>query len=192
MTKKRVLTLWNDKGVNDTDTSILRKKSRELPVPLDKKAKEDIQTLIDSFITRDDAVGLSAPQIGINKRIIVFRNKNTERPSGPLNLDDCEVLINPRITQARGEKVTATEGCLSCPEVQVEVSRFPEIKVRALDAKGKKISKRYLDFIARVVQHEIDHLEGKLIVDYEGNLYYPKDKQNFFEKLFKSEAGDNF
>jgi peptide deformylase len=192
MTKKRVLTLWNDKGVNDSDTSVLRKKSRELRLPLDKEAKEDIQTLIDFFVTRDDAVGLSAPQIGINKRIIVFRNKNTERPSGPLNPDDCEVLINPRITQTRGEKVTATEGCLSCPEVQVEVSRFPEIKVRALDAKGKKISKRYLDFIARVVQHEIDHLDGKLIIDYEGNLYYPSDKQNFFEKLFKKEAGNNF
>jgi peptide deformylase len=192
MAEKRVLTLWNDEGVNDSDTSVLRKKSRELPAVLDKKAKEDIQALIDSFVARDDASGLAAPQIGINKRIIVFRNKNNERSSAPLSPDDFDVLINPRITQARGDKVTATEGCLSCPEVQVEVSRFPEIKVRALNSKGEKISKRYLDFIARVVQHEIDHLDGKLIVDYEGNLYYPRDKKLFFEKLFKSEAGENF
>jgi peptide deformylase len=186
MAEKRVLTLWNDEGVNDSDTSVLRKKSRELPAVLDKKAKEDIQALIDSFVARDDASGLAAPQIGINKRIIVFRNKNNERPSAPLSPDDFDVLINPRITQARGDKVTAAEGCLSCPEIQVEVSRFPEIKVRALNKKGEKISKRYLDYIARVIQHEIDHLDGKLIVDYEGNLYYPKDKQGFFEKLFKS------
>ena len=95
------------------------------------------------------------------------------------------MLVNPRITQARGEKVTMAEGCLSCPEIQVEISRFPEIKVRALNAKGEKINKRYLDYVARVIQHEIDHLDGKLIVDYGGNIYYPKNKQDFFEKLFK-------
>ncbi len=186
MAKKIVLTLWNDEGVNDSDTSVLRKKSNELPAPLDKQAQEDIQALIDSFVTRDDASGLAAPQIGINKRIIVFRNKKNERYSTPLDPDDFEVLINPRITQARGDKVTEVEGCLSCPEIQVEVGRFPEIKVRALNANGEKISKRYLDYIARIIQHEIDHLDGKLIIDYEGSLYYPKDKQSFFEKLFKS------
>ena len=78
-----------------------------------------------------------------------------------------------------------TEGCLSCPEIQVEISRSPEIKVRALNEKGEKISKRYLDYVARVVQHELDHLDGKLIVDYEGAIYYPKKKQEFYEKLFK-------
>lgn len=183
MTEKRVLTLWNDEGVNESDISILRKKSSEIPVPLDKKAWEDIKALVDSFTNRNDAVGLAAPQIGINKRIIVFRNK--DREEGQKNTEDIEVLINPRITQTRGEKVTMTEGCLSCPEIQVEISRFPEIKVRAFNARGEKISKRYLDFVARVVQHEIDHLDGKLIVDYEGNLYYPSEKQSFFEKIFK-------
>src|SRR4030065_1887121 len=113
MAKKMVLTLWNDEGVNDSDTSVLRKKSKELPAVLDKKAQEDIQVLIDSFVERDDASGLAAPQIGINKRIIVFRNKNHERHSAPLGPDDFDVLINPRITQARGEKVTEVEGCLS-------------------------------------------------------------------------------
>ncbi len=65
------------------------------------------------------------------------------------------------------------------------MERFPEIKVRALNEKGEKISKRYLDWTARVVQHEIDHLDGKLIVDYEGTLYYPKSKQALIDKLFK-------
>jgi peptide deformylase len=185
MPKDKVLTLWNNKGVNEKDTSILRKKSVEVPVPLDKESREAIQTLVDSFLGRDDASGLAAPQIGINKRIVVFRNKGFEEKAKIKNPNDFEVLINPRITQARGEKVTMTEGCLSCPEIQVEVSRFPEIKVRALNAEGKKISKRYLDYVARVIQHELDHLDGKLIVDYGGNLYYPKDKQDFFEKLFK-------
>jgi peptide deformylase len=186
MPKNKVLTLWNNEGVNEKDTSILRKKSAEVAVPLDKESREAIQTLIDSFLGRDDASGLAAPQIGINKRIVVFRNKGFEEKGKIKNPDEFEVLVNPRITQARGEKVTMAEGCLSCPEIQVEVSRFPEIKIRALNAEGEKISKRYLDYVARVIQHELDHLDGKLIVDYGGNLYYPKDKQDFFEKIFKS------
>jgi peptide deformylase len=185
MSTKRVLALWNEKGIDAEDTSVLRKKSVELPVPLDKEGREIIQTLIDSFMERDDAVGLAAPQIGINKRVIVFRANVPEDGQKKIkDINDIEVLVNPRITQERGEKVTASEGCLSCPDIQVEVSRFPEIKVRGLDAKGGKVNKKYLDFIARVVQHEIDHLDGKLIVDY-GDIYYPKSKQLFFEKLLK-------
>jgi peptide deformylase len=184
MTKNRVLTLWNEEGINEKDATVLRKKSSEVPTPLDKETRLAVQTLIDSFLARDDASGLAAPQIGITKRIIAFRNKGFGEKER-VKPDDFEVLVNPRITQARGDKVTMAEGCLSCPEIQIEVSRFPEIKVRALNAKGEKISKRYLDYVARIVQHELDHLDGKLIVDYEGNLYYPKNKQSFFEKLFK-------
>jgi peptide deformylase len=185
MSTKRVLTLWNDEGENPKDISVLRKKSLELPVPLNKESREIIQTLIDAFMERDDASGLAAPQIGINKRIIVFRAKGSEGGQKKIkDINDIEVLVNPRINQTRGEKVIMAEGCLSCPDVQVEISRFPEIKVRALDAKGEKINKRYLDFVARVIQHEIDHLDGRLIVDY-GDIYYPKSKQLFFEKLFK-------
>lgn len=184
MSAKRVLTLWNDEGENPKDISVLRKKSVELPVPLDKESREIIQTLIDSFLERDDAVGLAAPQIGINKRIIAFRNKGFEEKGKVKNINDFEVLVNPRITQARGEKIMGAEGCLSCPDIQVEISRFPEIKVRALNAKGEKINIRYLDYVARVIQHEIDHLDGRLIVDYGGDIYYPKSKQLLFEKLF--------
>ena len=183
MAPKRVLTLWNDNGIDNEDTAVLRKKSTELTVPFDQATREEIQALMDSFICRDDASGLAAPQIGINKRIIIFRNRDIGDERS-LTRDDCDVLINPRITQARGEKVTAAEGCLSCPDIQIEVGRFPEIKVRALNEKGEKISKRYLDYTARVCQHEIDHLDGTLIVDYEGNLYYPKNKQALIDKIF--------
>ena len=185
MAPKRVLTLWNDEGVNEADTSVLRKKSVELKTPPDKEELVEIKALMDSFTCRDDASGLAAPQIGINKRIIIFRNKTVDDKKKKMSPDDYDVLVNPRITQTRGEKVTETEGCLSCPDIQIEVSRFPEIKVRGLNEKGEKVSKRYLDFTARVIQHEIDHLDGTLIVDYEGNLYYPKNKQALIDKLFK-------
>lgn len=190
MAKDDVLTLWNDKGINEKDTSALRKKSKEVPAPLDKESRGIIKTLVDSFVARDDASGLAAPQIGISKRIIVFRTKGFGEGGKIKGPDEFEVLVNPRITQSRGEKVMMTEGCLSCPEIQVEISRFPEIKVRALNEKGEKVSKRYLDYVARVVQHEIDHLDGKLIVDYEGAIYYPRQKQEFFDKLFKESFTD--
>lgn len=184
MAPQRVLTLWNDEGVDVKDTSVLRKKSTEISAPLTKEDSSSVQALIDSFLARDDASGLAAPQIGVNKRIIAFRIKGFE-DKGKIKPDEFEVLINPRITQARGEKVKMLEGCLSCPEIQVEVSRFPEIKVRALNSKGEKVSKRYLDYVARIVQHEIDHLEGILIVDYEGDIYYPRKKESFFKKIFQ-------
>lgn len=183
MAKNRVLTLWDEKGVNEKETAILRKKCAEIALPLSKEDRADIQTLIESFLARDDASGLAAPQIGINKRIIVFRIKGFEE-KGKIKPDEFEVLVNPRITQKRGEKVKMAEGCLSCPDIQVEISRFPEIKVRAANAKGEKISKRYMDYVARIVQHESDHLDGILIVDYEGDMYYPKSKEKFFNKIF--------
>ena len=66
------------------------------------------------------------------------------------------------------------------------VERYPEIKVRAYDAEGRKVSRRYLDFAARVVQHEMDHIDGKLIVDYDGSVFIPKKRQDFFEKFFQA------
>ncbi len=184
MSHGKVLTLWNDEKINEEETRILRKPSSEIPVPFDEERKRDIKTLIDTFLEREDGVGLAAPQIGILRRIIVFRNKGFDEKSWSKTEKDYDVLINPRITQARGDMVTMAEGCLSCPEIQVEISRFPEIKVRACDTAGRKISRRYTDYLARIVQHEIDHLDGKLIVDYDGALYIPKKKQEFFAAFF--------
>jgi len=83
MSSKRVLTLWNNEGENPKDTSVLRKKSVELPVPLDKDHGKIIQAFNWCFYGKeDDAVGLAAPQIGINKRVIAFRAKRFWRRPG--------------------------------------------------------------------------------------------------------------
>lgn len=184
MNKTKVLALWRDEKMNDDDARILRTPCVEIPVPFGPEAQRDIQRLLESFLEMDDALGLAAPQIGISRRVIVFRNRNFEI-KGRFHLADCDVLVNPRITQARGEPVKGLEGCLSCPDLQVEIDRFPEIKIRAIDRDGRKISRRYNDFLARIVQHEMDHLEGKLIVDYDGAAYVPEKNNGFFERLFK-------
>jgi peptide deformylase len=187
MFRKQVLTLWSEGAINEEDSRVLRTAGADLPIPFDAAGKRDIDRLIEAFLAREDALGLAAPQIGISKKIIVFRNTGFDDKSAWTKSEkDYDVLINPRITQGRGDMVYMAEGCLSCPEIQIEVGRFPEIKVRALNAEGKKINKRYMDFLARVVQHEIDHLNGKLIVDYDGALSYPKNKSAFFEKLFQT------
>jgi peptide deformylase len=184
----KLFTLWTDDKINEDEARILRTPSLEVPVPFDNARKQEITTLIDTFLERNDGVGLAAPQIGFIRRIIVFRNKGFDDKTWSKSEKEYEVLINPKVTQARGDMVTMPEGCLSCPEIQVEVSRFPEIKVRAYDREGRKISRRYTDYLARIVQHEIDHLDGKLIVDYEGALYIPKKREEFFSEFFRKKA----
>jgi len=189
----KVLALWSNDQINEEETRILRQTCEDLPIPLDAEAKKAVRTLVDAFLERDDASGLAAPQIGISKKIIIFRNRGFSKDGasdGTWTRKDVEVLINPRITQNRGNQIILAEGCLSCPDIKVEIARYPEIKVRGFDVHGQKIGKRYLDFVARIVQHEMDHLEGKLIVDYdEGSFYVPKKKRGFFETLFQKQSG---
>ncbi|HVO68043.1 MAG TPA: peptide deformylase [Syntrophales bacterium] len=185
MPKEKILTVWNNEGINEEEILVLRKPCADIRAPFDEARKRDIKKLIDAFLALEEAAGLAAPQIGISKRIIIFRNKGFNEKNWSKNEGDYDILINPRITQTRGELVTMAEGCLSCPEIQVEVSRFPEIKVRAYDQSGRKINKRYMDYLARVVQHEVDHLEGKLIIDHEGAMYIPKQRQDFFARILK-------
>jgi len=183
MTEMKVWALWRDGKIAEDEARLLRQKAGEVPVPFDDDGKRDIARVEDSFLERDDAAGLAAPQIGISKRIIAFRSKSIDGMPRR-GSDDYEVLINPRITQARGDKIKDTEGCLSCPDLNVDVVRFQTVKVKALDKNGNTVNRRYTGFIARVVQHEIDHLEGTLIVDRGTRIYYPQDKAAFFRSLF--------
>lgn len=187
MTKRKTWTLWSSGKLNDDEVELLRRKAADLPAPFDQESTRCINELLESFLSRDDALGLAAPQIGISKKIIIFKNKNFEEKGRVKRPEDYDLLVNPRITQKRGDEETASEGCLSCPDISVEISRPTEIKVRALDSKGNRINKRYTGFLARIVQHECDHLEGRLIVDYPGPIYFPKEKEAFFAKIFGNE-----
>jgi peptide deformylase len=184
MTKNKTWQLWRDEKMIEEEGTLLRKKAADLPVPFNAAAKKDIQTLVEAFLKRNDALGLAAPQIGISKRIIAFKVKDFDK-KGLSGKGDWEVLINARITQLRGDAEVMNEGCLSCPDISVEITRATEIKVKAVDINGKKVNKRYTGFLARIVQHEIDHLDGRLVVDHEGTISYPKEKREFFDKIFK-------
>jgi len=130
---------------------ILRKKSE----PVKKLTTEIKRLIFDMFQTMrvKDGLGLAAPQIGKSLRIIVVN----------AGYDIC--IINPQITKSSEEKEVQTEGCLSLPEVYVPVERCKEIEVEGLNEKGEEIKLMVKDLLARIIQHEIDHLDGILIVD---------------------------
>ena len=99
-------------------------------------------------------IGLAAPQVGINKNIVVF-----DTGKGLLK------MFNPKILSKKG-LASLEEGCLSVPESTVNVKRSEEICVSYIDENGKECKKVFNGLPARVIQHEIDHLNGKLIIDY--------------------------
>lgn len=130
---------------------VLTEKAEEVP-----KITKRFSKLIDDMLeTMYDAngVGLAAPQVGISQRIAVL-----DVGEGPV------VLVNPVIKNGEGEEIDV-EGCLSIPERWVYVKRYESVEVTALNEKGKPIRIEADGLFARAVQHELDHLDGILIVD---------------------------
>jgi peptide deformylase len=101
-------------------------------------------------------IGLAATQIGVLHRVLVYRAD----PEDPLT-----ALVNPVLEWSSEETETASEGCLSIPFVHVDVGRPAEVRVRALDAQGKELEVQASGLTARVIQHEMDHLDGVLMID---------------------------
>lgn len=141
---------------------ILRKKCQEVEeiTPEIKRLAEDMVETME----KNQGIGLAAPQVGVLKRIVVLQTEQ-----GPA------VFVNPKIIKKSKEKETLEEGCLSFPGFWLKIKRAREVEIEGLDIRGKKISVKAEGFIARILQHEIDHLDGVLIID----------KVGFFQKLFK-------
>ena len=146
--------------------------------PAAKVDKVDWQTRIlteDMIETmqEDGGVGLAAPQVGVSKRIIIVTNDVM-----PL------VLINPKIIEKSRKTISGEEGCLSIPGLTLKIKRARKIMVEALDEDGKEIVVKADDLFARIIQHEIDHLDGILFVDRVDFLQKMKIKNKLkeFEK----------
>lgn len=120
-------------------------------------------------------VGLAANQIGCDQKILVFDMTDEE------GTRSANVLINPRIVERHGEIISEDEGCLSVPDFRSNVKRSESILVEAVDRDGNPLSMEADGFLAIVLQHEIDHLEGKLFVDHISML----KKQLFNRKIKK-------
>lgn len=134
-----------------SENTTLRKKSKRV-----SKIDDSVRNLAHSMIKTmydSDGVGLSAVQIGVLKQIIVVDNSGT-----PI------VMVNPLITKFSDETIEMEEGCLSCPGVFKNISRPKSLEIKYRDLKGKPHFETYDGLIARIIQHEILHLYGELIV----------------------------
>ena len=110
----------------------------------------------------DDGVGLAAPQVGAQNRILVMD------PSAGKEGNALRVLVNPLIKETSPNLVAGDEGCLSIPGVKLKVQRHAWVTVEYLDLEGKQHKEAFVDWAARIVQHEIDHLDGILMLDRVG------------------------
>ena len=146
--------------------SVLMRKSIPLE-SIDSRARNIVENMKETMYLYK-GIGLAAPQIGILSRMIVVNSEHGLIP-----------LVNPEIIESEGDD-TGIEGCLSLPEVEVNVRRSLKILVRGLDLNEKEIEFEASGLLARVFQHEIDHLEGKLIVDKLSRL-----KRNLIKSKFK-------
>jgi peptide deformylase len=124
---------------------------------VDDKVRELIRDMFETMRAAS-GVGLAAPQIGVGKRVIVVDVSPVDEKAAPI------ALVNPEIVESRGQ-AEGTEGCLSLPGVEGVVPRAETVLVKAQDEQGRPLQFRASGFLARALQHEIDHLDGILFID---------------------------
>jgi len=166
MTLRKIVTL---------PEPVLRRKARAI-----SKVDKNLQSLIDDMVeTMRDApgVGLAAPQIGLSERLIVVeyyeRAEDEEKEEAPKKV---WAVLNPEIIKASEEKLMGVEGCLSIPGLVGEVERHVAIQVKGLNRHGKPMKIKADGWLARIFQHEIDHLNGVLFPDRATRVWKPEDE----------------
>ena len=136
------------------------------PLPgVDETARRLIDDMLDTMYDAP-GIGLAAPQIGVTRRLLVMDVADTEAGEAPEPL----ALVNPEILAASEETRTHNEGCLSIPDVYYDVTRPASVRVRYLDREGAEREREFEGLAATCVQHEIDHLNGRLFIDYLGSI----------------------
>ena len=144
-------------------SDVLREKAREVDV----NAEEGLQKFIeDMYMTMKEAdgVGIAAPQVGRSLRILIVDGEDLADDL-PYLKGFKRVMINPVLLEESEETIEFSEGCLSIPDLHAEVVRPKRIKVKYLNEKYEEITEEFDEFACRMVQHEMDHLDGVLFTD---------------------------
>jgi peptide deformylase len=156
---------------------VLRRKARPI-----NKFDTNLQTLIDDMIeTMREApgVGLAAPQVGISERLIVIEfMEPPEDEEEPKEVKPkLYVMINPEIVKTSEEKVLGVEGCLSIPGLVGEVERFERVQIKGLNRRGQPMKVKAEGWLARIFQHEMDHLNGVVFPDRATRVWKPAPEE---------------
>lgn len=141
----------------------LRKKA----MPIEKE-HEGLAEIIDNMwetMYHSEGVGLAAPQVGLSIRIFIV-DATSGADEEPELKDFKKVFINPEIISTSGEEWIMNEGCLSLPEIREDVKRPDEVRIKYLDEYFEPHEELYKGYAGRIIQHEYDHLEGKLFIDH--------------------------
>lgn len=173
MTLRKIVTL---------PEPVLRRKAHAIT-----KVDKNLQTVIDDMIeTMREApgVGLAAPQIGLSERLIVIEyyehEEDEEKEDAPKKV---WAVLNPEIVKASEETLMGIEGCLSIPNLVGEVERHATVQVKGLNRHGKPMKIKAEGWLARIFQHEIDHLNGVMFTDRATRVWQPsqevKEEQEF-------------
>lgn len=152
---------------------------RQTSTPLERVDDETRKLMDDMLETMYAApgIGLAAIQVAIPKRIIVVDTSDNEEERNPI------AMVNPQIVEKSDEQRSYEEGCLSLPDVLVEIDRPKAITVNYLDREGEPQTLEADDLLATVIQHEVDHLDGKLIIDFLSRL-----KRDIVIRKFKKQS----
>lgn len=162
---------------------VLRKNAKRI-AKVDDKVRELAREMLQTMYS-EDGIGLAAPQVAVDKQMIVIDCDPENAASPPL------IFINPEIVGASRDRVTGKEGCLSIPEVYLEVTRPEVVDVKFKDETGRPRRLKASGLLSRAIQHEMDHLNGVLFVDRASNdlaLVEALQKQGFSVKDVKNVA----
>ncbi|MCB9135193.1 MAG: peptide deformylase [Anaerolineales bacterium] len=162
MTIREIVTMPNP---------VLRRKTRKVT-----EFGPELQTLIDDMVETmrvAPGVGLAAPQVNISQQLIVVEFGEEEDEEAPKKL---YVLANPEIVKLSKETVVGVEGCLSIPGIIGEVERSEKTLIKGLNRRGQPVKIKAEGWLARIFQHEIDHLNGVLYVDKATRLWQQKEE----------------
>ena len=153
---------------------VLRQKAKKV-----KNFDGDLQGLIDDMVeTMREApgVGLAAPQVAVSNRLVVVEFGDEEDETVEPKL---YVVVNPEIVKHSQETVNGVEGCLSIPNIVGDVDRYESIVVKGQNRHGQPMKIKASGWLARIFQHEIDHLEGVLFTDLANQVWQPQENETF-------------
>jgi len=192
MAIRKLVEVWDGELLIKKNIFFLKKKTKEVNFPYSDQVTSILKDLLDTYKTMPCA-GIAANQIGYDKRIFIGilededeKEKEKKEIIGNPNASNYEFYINPQIDHSTNKSIQeGEEGCLSIPEVRLITERFDKIKVRYFNAEGKKIVKPLNGFLSRLFQHELDHLNGILMVESSKiKSVYKISENKFIDKLY--------
>ena len=176
MPVKEIIKVWDSGSIIKENVKFLMTPTKDVTFPMTNNVKTIINDLIDTY-EKITCAGIAANQIGYNKNIFIGK-KNEEDEN-----DDFQVFINPIIDKVSEDSLlTGPEGCLSIPDLSLNIERYDKISVRWYDQKGRKKTDKISGFISRLFQHETEHLNGQLMIG--GRIHSGRSQDSVVTALY--------